>query len=1267
MSEEFQGTSRYRVVRRLGAGSMGVVYQVHDAMMGRDLALKTFNDFDPNLIYRMKREFRALCDVVHPNLVRFFELAAEGERWYFTMELVFGRDFLENLWEQRPAGTVNEARTIAADRSTFDVRDTRPLTALRNVSLSSAAEAPTEYKDTLVLPSAPRLSATDLDVVRDTLVQLVHGVHALHEQGKLHRDLKPSNVLVTEAGRVVLLDFGLVAELHHEWMIQSTMQGHVCGTVAYMSPEQSAGDELSPASDWYSVGVMLYEALSGRLPFEGKMFKILLDKQSEDAPMLRALLPDGPEDLCALTQQLLSRSPEERPGHEEILRRLGALPRRKPRSVSSRSLGFVGRGQELAQLRSAFVQVTGAAGHPILMRVCGEEGIGKSALIRAFSQSLQGEAIVLAGRCHEREQVPYKAFDSLIDMLSRMLRKLPEEERAPLMFDQLLHLARIFPVLERVEELHEISRDALEAVPALEVRGAAFRALRALFGRLAARTPVVLVLEDLQWGDADSARLLQALLSPPQAPRILVVASYRPQPAERSQKSPFFEVLDSASLFGMGQIDQRVHELTPLDPRSAEVLVRANLGVRAPVERIARASGGNPKRLLELAAQEFAERTQDSSQGIAGRLSQLSQQSKSLLSLLAVAARPLEVSVMDRAMEGAPRLLLELRSEGMVQSELGVEPERIEIVHGQVYAKLHADLSDAQRAQHHRALARALREEGPAQAEHVIAHLRAAGDHQEAFTTAQGAARRAFEGLAFERAAGFYRLSITIREQMSSSARSLWALQVQLAEALSAAGRGMEAAEEYLKAAKRAPHGHTLQIQAFESALRAGLVDRAMEILKLVVERVGLDVPSSAEAAARGRVVLRARMVFQGVRPKLRAKIEPDVRAQLEVLWSVVLGLVLIEPIYCGYFSARLMHLAMSAGDPLSVIRALSGEIIMAQSVERNLDRAKRLRAERDRILEPGMAEIPSVDSALAYPTVALTDGFCLYLDGYWAQAEQNFAQGGQLPQSAATRARWHMEVAQLLRLEALAQRGQFARLSGMLFATLAEAEAQDNRFLIVSLRSHPRISLLWVALDRIEPARVALDLVTSQWCQGGFHYVSLMSLLSRVQFELYQGQAEAAFQHLEASWEQVQRSWLMKVRVTQAAALELRARCALAVLIRTPRDQRASSMVKVVASSADRLQSLALSGAAAQSAVLRAQLRLLQGDREGGIRMLGAAGQVLGQAAMELLQAAVMFRRGQLMGSARGKGLMDDAARWMHQQGVRHPDRMTALLVPVM
>ena len=114
--------------------------------------------------------------------------------------------------------------------------------------------------------------------LRATLTQLAEGLIALHAAHKVHRDIKPSNMLVTETGRVVLLDFGLAADVDARRAIP---RSDVVGTIAYMAPEQAAGVSVAPAADWYALGVVLFEALTGRLPFPGTAMEVLIAKQRD--------------------------------------------------------------------------------------------------------------------------------------------------------------------------------------------------------------------------------------------------------------------------------------------------------------------------------------------------------------------------------------------------------------------------------------------------------------------------------------------------------------------------------------------------------------------------------------------------------------------------------------------------------------------------------------------------------------------------------------------------------------------------------------------------------------------------------------------------------------------------------------------------------------------------------------------------------------------------------------------------------------------------
>ena len=262
---EFVGTDRFRIRRRLGAGGFGVVYEVHDQDRDTLIALKALHRVDDAAaLYRFKQEFRTLAGVVHDNLVILHELIADAGRWLLTMELVHGVDFIDFV--RKEDSTDQPAIRSQASSSPSD------LTTVTGSSLSPSAQ------DDVAPPPGPTrpLTATQLARLRKTLPQLAAGAAALHRHGILHRDIKPSNILVTANGRVVLLDFGLAMQIAPAG---STDSVHLAGTPEYMAPEQATTRPPSEASDWYSIGVVLYRALTGVPPFRGSLLQLLQQKE----------------------------------------------------------------------------------------------------------------------------------------------------------------------------------------------------------------------------------------------------------------------------------------------------------------------------------------------------------------------------------------------------------------------------------------------------------------------------------------------------------------------------------------------------------------------------------------------------------------------------------------------------------------------------------------------------------------------------------------------------------------------------------------------------------------------------------------------------------------------------------------------------------------------------------------------------------------------------------------------------------------------------
>jgi hypothetical protein len=580
----FVGTERFEVRGTLGVGAMGVVYEAFDRRRQQLVALKTLRFRDPTLLYRLKKEFRALSEVAHPNLVKLHELHVEEERCFFTMEIVDGSSFLEYV-------------------------------------------------------GAP----PDLERLREALAQLAAGVHALHLAGKLHRDLKPSNLLVTRDGGLKICDFGLVTAVVHD---EQTRSQHTLGTPRYMSPEQAANRALDEASDWYAVGAILYEALTGRPPIDGSAFAVMRDKQLVDPVPPAELVAGVPPELDALCMALLDRVPARRPDGTQVLAQLGRAPRMGVRPMGC---SFVGRERELDELKAAF-EKSRASGRALEVR--GEPGTGKTSLVRRFIESARaGGALVLSGRCHDGETVPLAALDGIVDALAGHLRRNPDDA-GPLDAEDAAALVRVFPVLARAAPFAGVDADTAEPERALS-------ALKALLTRLGSR-PMLLFLDDVDVDDG--ARLaLAALLAPP-APALLLVTC----------ASGLDAPLGSPLTLGA------------LPPDETEVLARGLLPdaprSRPIAARIAEASGGNP-RLVHLLARFATSERRPSARSISleraleAELERLGPEARTVMRLLAVADAPLAASriasaVTDLGVAAEPALDL-LRVERLARSRRG--------------------------------------------------------------------------------------------------------------------------------------------------------------------------------------------------------------------------------------------------------------------------------------------------------------------------------------------------------------------------------------------------------------------------------------------------------------------------------------------------------------------------------------------------------------------------------------------------------------------
>jgi serine/threonine-protein kinase len=248
---------RYRVLGRLGVGGMATVYLAEDSSLGRKVALKVMAERyseDGEFVERFRREAQAAARLNHPNIIAVYDRGEADGRPYIAMEYLQGRTLKQVIQAEGP---LPPERAIAI------------------------------------------------------AMQVLAGLRYAHEHGVVHRDVKPHNVLVGDDGRIKVTDFGIA----HAGDPQMTEVGSIVGTAQYLSPEQARGRAVGPQTDIYSLGVVLYEMLAGRVPFEGdSSVAIAMQHVSDQPPPLRALAPDVPESLALVVAHAMLKDSAQRYG-----------------------------------------------------------------------------------------------------------------------------------------------------------------------------------------------------------------------------------------------------------------------------------------------------------------------------------------------------------------------------------------------------------------------------------------------------------------------------------------------------------------------------------------------------------------------------------------------------------------------------------------------------------------------------------------------------------------------------------------------------------------------------------------------------------------------------------------------------------------------------------------------------------------------------------------------------------------------------------------
>lgn len=1315
-------TTRFEVLREIGRGGMGVVYAALDRERNLEVALKVIRDAGSEALHSFKQEFRSIADIVHPNLICLHELFAEGDQWFFTMELIEGDHFLQYVRGKRPGdGTVAadtpQALTIVdpslMETATGEFVDFFARSALaREGKILAGHRGTSAGSEPLQRMVSRKPIDWDLERLRSVLTQLAQGLDAVHSRGKLHRDIKSSNVMVTTQGRAVILDFGLASTISE--LNRMRARGLV-GTLAYASPEQTAGEQLTPASDWYSVGVMMFEALTGYSPFGTDTGSLLERKLTTPPPAADDLVEGVPGDLNTLCSELLQIDPSARPSGKRVLDLLKAGTATTYYAGANPSAAdFIGRERELGILNDALRAAR--SGSAAVAMVYGPSGFGKSSLVQKFLSGLSDrDTLLLRGRCYEQESVPYKGIDSAMDALAEHLDDtLPRlaagrfdlgRGYSPGVIEQLpvaplRALVQVFPVLLQSAQVRQRlarrdaqgrqtqRRDALgldaksRGTPVGEAqtgetqilepqlrRRAAFACLRDIIRGLGRDRQIIFCIDDMQWSDAESVQLLSSLLASPNAPAVLYLSSYR---SEYEERNPWLQQwLRAVRSSGVSTFQAPIGAFSAEESAelAARILSGANGGDGMAAAKIVGEGEGNPFFIYQLAqsAREQGSKTEALAERITldtvlrSRFSTLPASARDLLEVIAVAGTPIAKSDAYAAAgleHQDPVVLNILRIANLTRSFSFGGVEVVETYHDRIRESVAKSLPAGESRRRHQSLAITLERSGGADPELLAVHFEGAEERPRAAHYYELAARRADDALAFEKAARFYQKALAIGD-LSEPGQS--ATRLKLAEALANAGRGRAAAEEFDRLSQQAPASESLELERRAGFLycSTGHLDKGLKVYERIVARLGLREP-------RSRGVLTAYIVARLLALRLRglsyrrrpaADVPRELLLRADTTWSLSAGLVLIDIPRSMNFGLMALRDALKAGEAERLLNAIVMTCwipIMTRIGGRPL---------ADRLLAIGEELTAQLDTPRARAMLEQSRAVTSHGCSEWKNALHHLREAELLYRNHCTGVSWQLASVNTIHLYTQFVLGDYADMGRRAEATIKDAIESGDLYSQTVAETFPS-AFAQLADDRPADALQTVRKGLARWSTRGYDVQNAMGATVTGFIEFYEGRAALLLPYMEEQWAMMSKYGFDKHPAMRPPFLSFWVRAALAkaALPATGAGDR-EKLWKVAQRKTKMLQrSPGRFGEAAYPCAV-AELAEARGDKPAALAGFARSEALYRSLDMKGYAAAVLRRRGSLLGGEQGSSMVREADERLRDCGAVDPQRLAATL----
>jgi serine/threonine protein kinase/tetratricopeptide (TPR) repeat protein len=732
---------RYRLNAAIGQGGMGTVYLAHDAVLDRDVAVK---------------------------LMTGAKLGTEGRSRLLV-----------------------EAQTVAK------LKHPNIVTVYDAGEFENQAFVVMEYVQGVTMND---YELDGLEHIIEVVIQICSALQHAHEQNIVHRDLKPENVVIEPDGTVRLMDFGLALSTAS----RMTEEGVITGTVFYMSPEQAFGYEVTPQSDLYSLGVILYELTTKQLPFEAEDALAVIT-QHIHAPVVppRAKNEQIPIPLNDLILSLLSKEPHDRPNSAaEVSNLLEEASLVKADETSIQELyvldrivrgRFVGRQREFAEARALWRKASSGQGQALL--ISGEPGIGKTRLMHevvTYAEISGGTSLV--GECYAESNAPYSAFTQItrqaFNRFSQNGFDIPDS-----VLDDLLKLTpdlrHQFPDVQPNPRLDpETEQQRL------------FENVVTFCYTLAKEFPLLLVIDDVHWADSGTLSMLHHLIRRTQKRPVMILVTYRE--VELKESRPFNDMLQELNRQRQGSrlklqrldLDQTCEMLaaifaTEITPEFLDGIYRETDGNPFFIEEVCRAlvdSGavyyqdGDWHRPPDMADLEIPQGVQVA---VESRLAKLPKDHQETLRMAAILGREFCFDILLECLDLDEDTLIEALEAAeeaqMIQEINGVGEVTFSFVHALVPNAIIESVRTLRRRKLHRQAAIAIEKFSPEDYETLAYQYGEAGDEEQALNYYTQAGERALAAFANQDAEEYFRSALDLVENEQEEAHLMAQLGISQA------------------------------------------------------------------------------------------------------------------------------------------------------------------------------------------------------------------------------------------------------------------------------------------------------------------------------------------------------------------------------------------------------------------------------------------------------------------------------------------------------